>query len=546
MTAGPVETMSATVGSTEGDIMRNERKRLGHRRGRLAALLWGLALACGPGVEEAPEEARPLQARATRLQDEGWETGDDAPAPPEVAPDENARRFQTTCPTSQTPPVGVTRFVANTGPRNPAKPLGSSDNPYPTISQAVRAAYPGDVIQVRPGTYSEQVAITPAKGARPGTSSAPIILRGDSNSLPRIVPAATNVGSLVMVSQPYWIVQSLEVDVQLRPSFAVLFQDATHCSQLLDSDLHGGRAGGGVIVSNAETVLIQGNEIHDFSKTGTDSHGVAVKGASRAIYVLGNDIHDTSGDAVQCQPDVARPDGLYIEGNQLHDSGENGVDVKACDNISINTNTIFSFPNLAQFPWQANTSAAEAVLVHEDATNIQITGNYIAKAGRGISIGGLSPVDNPVNLTVTNNRISDIYNYANRGNGQGIRVVRANKVRVLYNTIEATVSEGLRLAADEPQIVTGLSVFDNTLRNMTYFVKLGRAQYRPGLRMDSNRYAGPDGKFSCFGILAEGDFTAWRSRLAPYGLEQASVKLTAAHDDEGSEAPVDLPALLGQ
>ncbi|MCE9667253.1 right-handed parallel beta-helix repeat-containing protein [Myxococcus stipitatus] len=530
--------------------MRNEKKKQGHRRGRLAALLWGLALACGPGVEQAPEESRHLQAYATRLQDDGEQTGDDEPAPPEVAPDENARRFQTTCPTSQTPPVGVTRFVANTGPRDPSKPLGSSDNPYPTISQAVRATYPGDVIQVRPGTYAEQIAITPAKGARPGTANAPIILRGDATSLPRIVPTATNVGSLVMVSQPYWIVQSIEVDVQLRPSFAVLFQDATHCSQILDSDLHGGRAGGGVIVSHAETVLIQGNEIYDFSKTGTDSHGVAVKGTSQAIYVLGNDIHDTSGDAVQCQPDVTRPDGLYIEGNQLHDCGENGVDIKACDNISVNTNTIFSFPNLAKFPWQANTSAAEAVLVHEDATNLQITGNYIAKAGRGISIGGLSPVDNPVNLTLTNNLITDIYNYANRGNGQGIRVVRANKVRVLNNTIEATVSEGLRLAADEPQIVTGLSVFDNTLRNMTYFVKLGRAQYRPGLQMDRNRYVGPDGKFSCFGILAEGDFTVWRSRLAPYGLEQASVKLAASNeeedDDDGGEDPADLPALLGQ
>ncbi|MCP3101309.1 right-handed parallel beta-helix repeat-containing protein [Myxococcus sp. K15C18031901] len=541
--------------------MRNEGMRLGHRRGRFAALIWGLALACGPGMEPAPEAPRIPEEQSIRrgvgamsLEDEGpadapgdrdeGDTGNGGDAgevePPVVAANEAALRFQATCPSSQTPPVGATRYVANTGPRDPSKPLGSSDNPYPTISAAVRASFPGDLIQVRSGTYAEQIAITPEKGARSGTLSAPIILRGDTTNKPRIVPTATNVGSLVMVSQPYWIVQSLEVDVQERPSFAVLFQNATFCSQILDSRLHGGRAGGGVIASNAETVLVQGNAIYDFSKTGTDSHGVAVKGTTREVFVLENDIHDASGDAVQCQPDAGnRPSGLYVERNQLHDCGENGIDIKACDNISVNTNTIYSFPNLESFPWQANSSAAEAVLVHEDATNIQIVANRISVAGRGISIGGTSAVDNPVNVTLSNNTVTDIFNFANRGNGQGIRIVKANKVRVLGNTIERTVGEGLRLAADEPLIVTGLSVFDNTLRNINFFVKLGRPQYRPGLQMDRNRYEGPDGKFSCFGILAEGDFTVWRNRLAPYGLEQSSVKITPS-------TPGPLPALVGE
>lgn len=474
-----------------------------------AALLSVLALTHGgraaadePGAEALP----PASARA------------DLEEPPD-----GRQIFLSRCPTADAAQAG-TLYVANSGPRNPARPLGSIDNPYATIAAGVKAARPGNVIQVSAGTYPESVIISPTT-SQAGTATAPIVLRGDPAAPPVIVPSpARVVGSLVALSQPYWILQSLEVNVNGQASFGAQFDRNTYCTQLRDSKLHGGTAGGGVVINEAQNALVDNNEIYDFSKTGTDSHGVVLKNAAREIFIEGNTIHDTSGDSVQCQTEGNRPTSMYIEHNELHDAGENGVDIKGCDYVYVRGNTISRFPNLARYPWQATSSAAEAIVIHDGATNVQIVGNTISAAGRGISVGGTSTVEHPIDILLRANTITDIVNYANRGNGQGIRVVQANGVRVLGNIVARTADAGLRLAADEPLVVTGLVVTDNILRDMRLFVRLGRAQYRPSLVMDRNRYEGASGVFTATGLLTEGQFPAWRAVLAP-SLEQNSVRV---------------------
>ncbi|MCP3098500.1 right-handed parallel beta-helix repeat-containing protein [Myxococcus sp. K15C18031901] len=421
--------------------------------------------------------------------------------------------------------TGTTLYVASSGPRNRTRPLGSNENPYRTITEAVKVAQPGNTILVRPGNYPEQVAITPEKGARPGTPSAPIVLRGvPTSTRPRILPTAANVGSLVMVSQPNWILQHLEVDIQARPSFGVLFETRTTCSQLHDAVIHGGRAGGGVVISYAEFVLVNDTEIYDFSKTNTDSHGIAVRGVSRGIFITENNIHDVSGDCVQCQSDGGRPSTLLIERNRLHAAGENGVDIKACEDVLVHLNAIYDFPNVAAYPWQATTSAGEAVLVHENATQVQIISNEIANAGRGVSIGGNNDIDIPVNVQIEDNYIHDIFDYAQRSNGQGIRIVKAEGAHIIGNTIARTHDAGLRLAADEPNTVSGMRVYDNVLRDMRLFVRLGANNRRPGVGMDRNRYEGATGNFTLTNQLWEGDYNTWRTLLAPSALDQSSTR----------------------
>ncbi|QSQ12495.1 right-handed parallel beta-helix repeat-containing protein [Myxococcus landrumensis] len=475
-------------------------------------LMFGGVLACGAGqpdtLEDISSQAQP-EARAPRRQ---------------VALSEDI--FYATCPRASQA-QGATLSVSNSGPWNPSKPLGSNENPYSTIMAAVRAARPGNIILVRGGDYNEQVSITAPKGARAGTATAPIVLRGEMAGRPRILPSGTNVGALLDVKLPYWVVEFLEIAVQGRPSYAALFETNTQCSQLHDSVLYGGRAGAGITASYANFVMLSHNQIFDFSKTNTDSHGVAIRGVTRDIFIVDNDIHDVSGDGVQCQPNGGRPSTILIERNQLHATGENGIDVKACDDLLIYKNLIYSFPNIGRFPWQANTSAAEAVLVHEDATNIQILGNDISQAGRGVAIGGNNAIDLPTNVLVEDNFIHDIYNYANRGNGQGVRVVTGRGIHIIGNTLERTADAGLRLAADEPNSVMGLIVYDNVLRNMRLFVRLGRKENRPGMGMDSNRYEGPIGAFTISGGLSAGTHAQWLAALAPEFLDQHSLRIPA-------------------
>ncbi len=489
-----------------------KKHRLGQTLTRLAFIAWMGSGASGCGA--SPEDAL---GEGSSSDEVGTQTARQGPAFTEDI-------FYDRCPKAEQA-NGPTLYVSKNGPRDSRKPLGSNQNPYSTIMAAVKVARPGNIIQVRAGDYNEQVSITAPKGARPGTVDAPIVLRGEQAGRPRILPSATNVGSLVAVSQPYWVVQGFEVDVQGRPSFAALFETSTTCSQLTDSVLHGGRAGGGVVASYADFVLIDNNEIYDFSRANTDSHGVAVRGVSRNIFIVENDIHDVSGDGVQCQPNGGRPAIVLIEKNKLHAAGENGVDIKACDDILIHQNTISDFPNIASYPWQANTSAAEGVLIHEDATNVQILGNEIHRAGRGVSVGGNNPVDRPANVQIDNNYIHDIYDYANRNNGQGIRIVKAQGVHIVGNYIERTADAGMRLAADEPNTVLGLIVYDNVLRDMRLFVRLGQPSSRPGMGMDRNRYVGTGGVFTITNLLWEGDHARWLNALASSYLDQYSVRV---------------------
>ncbi|QSQ13900.1 right-handed parallel beta-helix repeat-containing protein [Myxococcus landrumensis] len=484
------------------------QRRAGGCLSAFGTLVLGLLVACGVETPTSSEEALHLDESVAEL----------------VEPPDGRELYFGRCPTAADA-RGRTLYVSKTGPWTPSEPVGSSANPYRTVGAALSAAQPGNVINVRPGTYAEQLVISPST-TRSGTASAPIVVRGASDWRSRIVPPSNRaVSSLLHVSQPYWIFQSLEVNIQGKAAFAALFERNTYCSQLIDSRMHAGTAGGAVVLSGANNVLIDNSEIYDFSKTDADSHGVVLKNASREIFVLANDIHAMSGDSVQCQTDGNRPAFIFVEYNELHGTGENGVDIKGCDSVFVRHNSMYNFPNLTRYPWQANTSAAEAVVIHEDATNVQIVSNVISHAGRGISVGSTSPLQSPVDILIRNNTISDIFNFAKRGNGQGIRIVQANRVQIRANLVQRTADAGLRLAADEPLSAMGLTVYDNILRDMELFVRLGRVQYRPEMEMDRNRYEGPSGRFTATGLVNNVEFPEWRSKLAPEGLEQNSVRI---------------------
>ncbi|MCP3167857.1 right-handed parallel beta-helix repeat-containing protein [Myxococcus sp. QH3KD-4-1] len=442
-----------------------------------------------------------------------------------VEPREGMEIYLDTCPTATVAP-GSTLFVSNRGPWNPAVRLGSGGNPYRTIVEAVKAAKAGNIIEVRAGTYPEQVVIDSAT-SQAGTAIAPIVLRGQSlPNRPRLVPPTDRVvGSVLSVSQPYWIIQGMEIDLQGKASFGALFTRNTYCTQLISSEIHGGTAGGGVVVSNANNVLIHKNLIYNFSRPGADSHGVLFRDASRDIYVLENEIRQTSGDSVQCQIDGNRAVSLFVENNELHDAGENGIDIKGCDSLYLRFNNLHDFGNLTLYPWAATSSAAEGIVIHEDATNVQIIGNVIQRAGRGISVGGTANTARPLDVLIRNNTITDIFNFQDRGNGQGIRVVQANRIQIRTNLIERTADAGMRLAADEPLGITGLIATNNIFRDMPLFVRLGRKENRLLSVIDRNRYEGPTGVFTATGLVNEGQFPAWRTALAPEGLEQNSVRI---------------------
>ncbi|MFY0568431.1 right-handed parallel beta-helix repeat-containing protein [Archangium lansingense] len=356
---------------------------------------------------------------------------------------------------------------------------GTREAPLRTIGRAAALASPGEIIRVLPGVYPEELVLESR-----GSGVAPITLRGEGSPRPTLVPKDRVRGAVIRV-QGRWNLENLHIDVGGARMFAVLFDANASQSILSGSELHGGTSGAGVCVEGAQDITIQNNALHHFIKPGDDSHGVAVVGPARSIVIRGNDIHHNSGDSIQCQAGEGPAEGVLIEGNTLHDEGENGVDIKQCLRVTVRDNVLSGFPNTAIR--EPGSSAGEAVVIHASARDIQVHGNSISRAGRGVSIlDGNTP---PENIQVEGNHIQDIRNVP-AGNGQGIRIAGARNVKVLGNTIEGTASYGLMLAADG-RVVTGLEVRNNLLRggSQPLILRLGAERFRPGLLMRENHYA---------------------------------------------------------
>lgn len=367
---------------------------------------------------------------------------------------------------------------------------GTQALPLRTIARAASLARPGDVIRVMAGTYSEALVLESR-----GSGAAPVTIRGDGTARPTLKPSNRAPGALIFV-RGNWNLENLHLDVDEAPMAAIVFHVGADGSRLADSELRDGRAGAGIIVQGARNVIIEDNLIHHFIKPGDDSHGIVVVGPSRNTTIRNNNIHNNSGDSVQCQAGSAPAETLLVQGNELHDNGENGVDIKQCYGVTVRDNTMYGFPNRSIRA--VGSSAGEAVLISRGARDVLIQGNDISRAGRGISV--LSQEAAPRNIRLEGNTIQDIRNFPLH-NGQGIRVAGGQNVQVVDNVVERTASYGLMLAADGI-VVNGLTVRHNRVKPSTLqpvLLRLGRESYRPGLVMQENHY-GRNGALSMDGI----------------------------------------------
>ncbi|HYO52066.1 right-handed parallel beta-helix repeat-containing protein [Archangium sp.] len=413
-----------------------------------------------------PAKDRPTDAQSPQVvQPAPEESSPPKPSPPKPSP---------SVP-SPPEPSGRSWYVSPKGLDGGA---GTREAPLRTIGRAAALARPGEIIRVLPGVYPEELVLESR-----GSGAAPITLRGEGSPRPTLVPRGRVRGAVIRV-QGRWHLENLHIDVGGARMFAVLFDANASQSVLSGSELHGGTAGAGVSVEGARDITLQNNTLHHFIKPGDDSHGVAVVGPSRNIVIRNNDIHHNSGDSIQCQAGAAPAESVLIEGNTLHDEGENGVDIKQCLHVTVRDNVLSGFPNTAIR--QAGSSAGEAVVIHVSARDVRIQGNSISRAGRGVSILDSSPP--PEDIRVEGNHFQDIRNVP-VGNGQGIRIEGARNVKVVDNLIEDTASYGLMLAADG-RVVSGLEVRNNLLwgGSQPLLLRLGAERFRPGLLLRENHY----------------------------------------------------------
>jgi len=192
--------------------------------------------------------------------------------------------------------------------------VGGPGDAHVTIGSAMAVAVDGDVITVRPGTYSELV-----ESAAPG-----VTLRAEPGAGEVLI---TNSGRVLRLFHERFTIEGVVLDGQYGDRDAV--QVRTGANHFTMRGVEVRRSGRDCIdMGNVTDILIEDSSIHHCLQSSApvcsspvcreDAHGIT-GGAVRRVTIRNTDIHSFSGDGVQFAP--GRSDegwgDLVIEGSRI-------------------------------------------------------------------------------------------------------------------------------------------------------------------------------------------------------------------------------------
>lgn len=376
-------------------------------------------------------------------------------------------------------------WVAPTGSDTAA---GTEAAPFRTVAKALSLLQPGEAVFLKSGTYTERLKLD----ARDGSSTRYLTVMAAPGAKPVFQGGTGSTTPLLDVHRAYWRIEGLTFDVAGDRAFAAFWRGAgAHDGILRGCTLKNGTEGAGVYVAEqAHDVLIEGNAIFNFQRTGKDSHGVVVETNSRNVIVRSNDIHHNSGDGVQClgpeggATDPGTPfDNLLVEDNDLHENHENGADIKTCTNVTLRGNRIWGHR-------RTSTSAGEGVVVHMSARGVTLERNVVRDNGLGIVIGGVRTGAPPTNIVLLRNLVLNGYN-ADGSQGSGIRVDTSVNVKVHHNTVWNMPANCLVVGNGESGPSQNVEVRNNLLGSCAAVVRT--ESLRQGVSFDGDFYFSPTG-----------------------------------------------------
>ena len=235
---------------------------------------------------------------------------------------------------SVAPSKAATLYVAPGGTGD-----GGFNRPFGRVRDALAIAAPGDVVMLRPGTYTESV-----QSARGGTNEQRIVITAET---PGTAVLTTASGTVLRISHPFLTVQDLVIDGQYGLFDAMIVDTAADGLVLQRVEVRRSsrdcidiRAPGGVVIEGAHV-----HHCLNAANGQTDAHGIAA-GAVRDLTIRDTRVHTFSGDGVQVDPGRAAPgwDRVTIERCQFWTEpfaepengfsagmvpGENAIDTKA-------------------------------------------------------------------------------------------------------------------------------------------------------------------------------------------------------------------------
>ena len=281
---------------------------------------------------------------------------------------------------------------------------GSSASPFGRIQDALAVAQPGDIVTVRPGSYTGRIVTV-----RGGTPTARITLRSERG---RGTVVVTSNGEVLEANHAYFAVDGLVFDGQYGAGRTLDINAGATAFLLRNSEVR--RSGRDCVdLSGPRNVVIDATSIHHClnpSNGGTDAHGI-VAGSVRDLTLRNAEIHTFSGDGFQADPgrSSAGWGGVTIEGSRIWleplttaanwfpagaVTGENAVDTKVAPGapratIVIRNTMAWGFrhgriTNQAAFNLKENTEATlDRVTVRDSEIAFRTRGPSSSTGGKG-------------------------------------------------------------------------------------------------------------------------------------------------------------------
>ena len=192
----------------------------------------------------------------------------------------------------------------------------SIHGPFRTLPRAISAANPGDTIEVRGGVYAGGLTIN-----TPGTREGWITLKPYRNE--KVTIDATGKSHGIYFYHPrfapmYWTVEGLEI----RGGEQYTVKIDTPNVKLIRNNLHGAKGDIVKLVSTANQILIDGNEIHhNAAPVGANAQGIDIVGSSD-VKVVNNYVHDIPSIGMYAKGNAAE---IVFERNRVENIAQRGI-----------------------------------------------------------------------------------------------------------------------------------------------------------------------------------------------------------------------------
>ncbi len=260
-----------------------------------------------------------------------------------------------------TPPAGV-----------PAPSFGLTGAPGPVTLQLQPGTQPpnpipaGTVMELQPGSHN----LANRTWTAAGTAGQPVFILQ--------APGATVVGtSGFKLNGQYVIVEGL-----VATNFKVLVNAHHAAFRNCDISLHPSTGGGAIVNfgATATDVVLYRCAIHDNGDPAVvgeaDLHGIKISTSTptvRRVWLIEHQSYRNNGDSIQCGSATGGPPfpgEVYIVGGHFRDEGENGVDIKRCEDVVVHGLEVNGMTNLRGDP-------GRGVVIHDDGLRVRVTQSFI-------------------------------------------------------------------------------------------------------------------------------------------------------------------------